>query len=161
MSRKTLLKTAEILWGFRKSSIQYLLKIPAFISNTVGCPHFCMITISIWGSPLIMIDFCYCAKVTKRGKYATKWKLLMYDHFVSSSLTNRVERGRKLKLAQIRLITRALLLYVLPWTTDTCSLNSQIFEAKIKYRGSPTYTKITNTFSTNTFFGLCTCKWGN
>ena len=29
------------------------------------------------------------------------------------------------------------------------------------YRGSPTYTKITNTVSTNTFFGLCTCKWGN
>ena len=36
----------------------------------------------------------------------------MYDHFVSSSLSNRAERGRKLKLAQIRLITRALLLYV-------------------------------------------------
>ena len=30
-----------------------------------------------------------------------------------------------------------------------------------QYRGSPTYTKITNTVSTNTFFGLCTCKWGN
>ena len=29
------------------------------------------------------------------------------------------------------------------------------------YRGSPTYTKITNTISTNTVFGLCTCKWGN
>ena len=29
------------------------------------------------------------------------------------------------------------------------------------YRGSPTYTKITNTVSTNTVFGLCTCKWGN
>ena len=29
------------------------------------------------------------------------------------------------------------------------------------YRGSPTYTKITNTVSTNTFFGLCMCKWGN
>ena len=28
------------------------------------------------------------------------------------------------------------------------------------YRGSPTYTKITNTVSTSTFFGLCTCKWG-
>ena len=31
----------------------------------------------------------------------------------------------------------------------------------LEYRGSPTYTKITNTVSTNTFFGLCTCKWGN
>ena len=31
----------------------------------------------------------------------------------------------------------------------------------IMYRGSPTYTKITNMVSTNTFFGLCTCKWGN
>ena len=30
-----------------------------------------------------------------------------------------------------------------------------------RYRGSPTYTKITNTVSTNTFFGLCMCKWGN
>ena len=29
------------------------------------------------------------------------------------------------------------------------------------YRGSPTYTKITNTVSTTTVFGLCTCKWGN
>ena len=29
------------------------------------------------------------------------------------------------------------------------------------YRGSPTYTKITKTVSTNTFFGLCKCKWGN
>ena len=28
------------------------------------------------------------------------------------------------------------------------------------YRGSPTYTKITNTVSTTTVFGLCTCKWG-
>ena len=28
------------------------------------------------------------------------------------------------------------------------------------YRGSPTYTKITNTISTTTVFGLCTCKWG-
>ena len=32
---------------------------------------------------------------------------------------------------------------------------------KIVYRGSPTYTKITNTVSTNTVFGLCMCKWGN
>ena len=32
---------------------------------------------------------------------------------------------------------------------------------QIYYRGSPTYTKITNTVSTNTVFGLCTCKWGN
>ena len=30
-----------------------------------------------------------------------------------------------------------------------------------KYRGSPTYTKIKNTVITTTFFGLCTCKWGN
>ena len=37
----------------------------------------------------------------------------------------------------------------------------QNFWAGLKYRGSPTYTKITNTVSTNTFFGLCTCKWGN
>ena len=29
------------------------------------------------------------------------------------------------------------------------------------YRGSPTNTKITNTVSTTTVFGLCTCKWGN
>ena len=29
------------------------------------------------------------------------------------------------------------------------------------YRGSPTYTKITNTVSTTPVFGLCTCKWGN
>ena len=29
------------------------------------------------------------------------------------------------------------------------------------YRGSPTYTVSTNTVSTNTIFGLCTCKWGN
>ena len=29
------------------------------------------------------------------------------------------------------------------------------------YRGSPTYTKITNTVSTTTIFGLCTCKWGD
>ena len=29
-----------------------------------------------------------------------------------------------------------------------------------KYRGSPTYTKITNTVSTTKVFGLCTCKWG-
>ena len=29
------------------------------------------------------------------------------------------------------------------------------------YRGSPTYTKITNTVSTNAFFGLCMCKGGN
>ena len=28
------------------------------------------------------------------------------------------------------------------------------------YRGSPTYTKITNTVSTTTVFGLCRCKWG-
>ena len=28
------------------------------------------------------------------------------------------------------------------------------------YRGSPTYTKITTMVSTNTVFGLCTCKWG-
>ena len=28
------------------------------------------------------------------------------------------------------------------------------------YRGSPTYTKITNTVSSTTIFGLCTCKWG-
>ena len=28
------------------------------------------------------------------------------------------------------------------------------------YRGSPTYTKITNTVSTTTVFGLCMCKWG-
>ena len=28
------------------------------------------------------------------------------------------------------------------------------------YRGSPTYTKITNMVSTTTVFGLCTCKWG-
>ena len=28
------------------------------------------------------------------------------------------------------------------------------------YRGSPTYTKITNTVSTTSVFGLCTCKWG-
>ena len=31
----------------------------------------------------------------------------------------------------------------------------------IYIQGSPTYTKITNTVSTNTFFGLCACKWGN
>ena len=35
------------------------------------------------------------------------------------------------------------------------------FEWFLIYRGSPTYTKITNTVFTNTFFGLCTCKWGN
>ena len=29
-----------------------------------------------------------------------------------------------------------------------------------QYRGSPTYTKITNTVSTTTVFSLCTCKWG-
>ena len=29
-----------------------------------------------------------------------------------------------------------------------------------EYRGSPTYIKITNTVSTITVFGLCTCKWG-
>ena len=29
----------------------------------------------------------------------------------------------------------------------------------LEYRGSPTYTKITNTVSTTTVFGLCTCKW--
>ena len=29
-----------------------------------------------------------------------------------------------------------------------------------KYRGFPTYTKLTNTVSTTTVFGLCTCKWG-
>ena len=28
-----------------------------------------------------------------------------------------------------------------------------------QYRGSPTYTKITNTVFTTTVFGLCTCKW--
>merc|ERR1712008_300778 len=28
------------------------------------------------------------------------------------------------------------------------------------YRGSPTYTKITNTVSTTTVFGLCMCKCG-
>ena len=33
--------------------------------------------------------------------------------------------------------------------------------AIIIYRGSATYTKISNTVSTTTFFGLCTCKWGN
>ena len=35
------------------------------------------------------------------------------------------------------------------------------YKWKWMYRGSPTYTKITYTVSTNTFFGLCTCKWGN
>ena len=34
-------------------------------------------------------------------------------------------------------------------------------QVKKQYRGSPTYTKITNTVSTTTVFGLCTCKWGN
>ena len=28
------------------------------------------------------------------------------------------------------------------------------------YWGSPTYMKTTNTVSTTTVFGLCTCKWG-
>ena len=28
------------------------------------------------------------------------------------------------------------------------------------YRGSPTYTKITNMVSTTMVFDLCTCKWG-
>ena len=28
------------------------------------------------------------------------------------------------------------------------------------HMGSPTYTKITNTVSTTTIFGLCMCKWG-
>ena len=28
------------------------------------------------------------------------------------------------------------------------------------YRGSPTYTKITNMVPTTMAFGLCTCKWG-
>ena len=41
------------------------------------------------------------------------------------------------------------------------SLVVELEEVKLIYRGSPTYTKITNTVSTNTFFGLCTCKWGN
>ena len=31
---------------------------------------------------------------------------------------------------------------------------------KIHNGGSPTYTKITNTVSTTTVFGLCMCKWG-
>ena len=30
----------------------------------------------------------------------------------------------------------------------------------ISYRGSPTYTKITNRVSTTSVFGLCMCKWG-
>ena len=29
------------------------------------------------------------------------------------------------------------------------------------YRGSPTYTNVTNTVSTTMIFGLCMCKWGN
>ena len=36
----------------------------------------------------------------------------------------------------------------------------EILARQTTYRGSPTYTKITNTVSTNTVFGLCTCKWG-
>ena len=31
----------------------------------------------------------------------------------------------------------------------------------LAYRGSPTYTKITNTVSATTVFGLCTSKWRN
>ena len=35
------------------------------------------------------------------------------------------------------------------------------WSSNIQYRGSPTYTKITNSVSTSAIFGLCTCKWGN
>ena len=44
------------------------------------------------------------------------------------------------------------------WTIE---ISIYLIFGLLKYRGSPTYTKITNTVSTNTFFGLCTCKWGN
>ena len=37
-----------------------------------------------------------------------------------------------------------------------CSLASSL----LNIQGAPTYTKITNTVSTTTVFGLCTCKWG-
>ena len=36
----------------------------------------------------------------------------------------------------------------------------RVLAFKTYYRGSPTYTKITNMVSTTTVFGLCTCKWG-
>ena len=44
-------------------------------------------------------------------------------------------------------------------TTNSKSLNPE-FSQNFNYRGSPTYTKITNMVSTTTVLGLCTCKWG-
>ena len=41
-----------------------------------------------------------------------------------------------------------------------CRYSYGVTGLRFHYRGSPTYTKITNTVSTTTVFGLCTCKWG-
>ena len=84
----------------------------------------------------------------------------------------KYEKINKYKIRQIfgQKLARSLLKpifeltpYKGPWIV-VCLLNgplSQDLASKNSYRGSPTYTKITNTVSTNTFFGLCTCKWGN
>ena len=40
------------------------------------------------------------------------------------------------------------------------SFSNRNIQITLKYRGSPTYTKITNLVSITTVFGLCTCKWG-
>ena len=40
-----------------------------------------------------------------------------------------------------------------------CNVNCQ--QLSTMFRGSPIYTKITNTVSTTTILGLCKCKWGN
>ena len=44
-------------------------------------------------------------------------------------------------------------------TTNSKSLNPE-FSQNFNYRGSPTYTKITNMVSTTMVFGLCMCMWG-
>ena len=55
--RKKLSKRAEIFWN-PKFSICW--KFQQSISKTVGCPHFCEVNISNWGSPFTSLDCPEC-----------------------------------------------------------------------------------------------------
>ena len=46
------------------------------------------------------------------------------------------------------------------WDRELSTVSVMSLQSKGTGR-PPTYTKITNMVSATTFFGLCTCKWGN
>ena len=97
-----------------------------------------------WGSRSIFVD----------KQFISKHERILAESACSIDLHYRF-RGNILKSVQYLNFS-----FVNIQTKDLSMFLANNFNHHLWYRGSPTYTKITNTVSITTVFGLCTCKWG-